>query len=140
MQVDVWNAESIRFQLPVGPVSGRYTFLYRHVCWRRNRTISMTTYILSRPIIHPEHDFSLTCKEWELRVFDAATLFTAFTFRGRFKTRRQEFDTLPPAIEAAQNDDRTCAYAVAQSGRSIVLDRADWPRWLERYRRNKAGY
>ena len=101
-----------------------------------NRNIPVEIYVLPRRIIRPEHDFSLSCEEWQLRVFDAATMFTAFTFRGRFKTRRQEFDQLPPAIEAARKDDRTCAYAVAPSGRSIVLDRADWPFWLERYRRN----
>jgi hypothetical protein len=87
-------------------------------------------------MIPPEHDFSLPLPEWELAVFDRATRFTVAGYRGRATRTYAAFDTLPEAMEAARNCDRCCVYAVAPSGRFICLDRADWPRWLERYARN----
>jgi len=86
------------------------------------------------PTRRPEHDFTLPLKEWELAVFDAATRFTAAGYRGRGTRVYSAFATLPEAIAAACANPICCVYAVAPSGRFIVLDRADWPTWLSRQR------
>ena len=85
----------------------------------------------------PEHNFSLKREEWESVVFDAATLFTVIEVNGRAGRTRAEFLAFPDAIAYAA-DRHACVYAVTASGRSIVLDRADWPRWATRYNLNRA--
>ena len=70
--------------------------------------------------------------EWELAMFDSAVLFTAIEVHGRAGRTRDEFTTLPEALVSAA-DRPACVYAVAPSGRTIVLDRADWPRWRARW-------
>jgi len=71
---------------------------------------------------------------WEVAVFDRATLFTAATMLGRSGRSRLEFPDPVAATEAAKDMPRTAVYAVDPNGRSIVLDRALWPMWLERWR------
>lgn len=70
---------------------------------------------------------------WEIAVFDRAVLFTAATMLGRFGRSRLEFPTPIAATEAAKNMPKTAVYAVDDNGRSIILDRALWPMWLERW-------
>lgn len=72
-------------------------------------------------------------QDWEDTAFDQATLFTAVTVRGRAGRERQEFDDPLAAMEYAAERPRTAVYAVNPTGRAIVLDRALWPRWRERW-------
>lgn len=82
------------------------------------------------PLINPS---TATRVEWEMAVFDNATLFTAVTMLGRGGRTRLEFATPQGAMDAALvGHRRTVTYAVA--GRHyMVMDRADWKMWSERY-------
>lgn len=84
-----------------------------------------------------EHNFSLKFNEWEPVVFDNAEHFRVVEFKGRGQRVSVRFEDLPSALRAADPLLRACVYAVTKSGRSIVLDRAQWPQWLERYNQLK---
>ena len=88
------------------------------------------------PIINPS---TATREEWEMAVFDRATLFTAVTMLGQSGRTRLEFATPMAAMEAAlAGDRRTVTYAVFNQ-HHIVMDRADWLMWTERYLQIHAG-
>jgi hypothetical protein len=88
----------------------------------------------------PEHDFSQTSENWERTVFDNAISFAVVLHQGCGQREREQYRTLPAAIRRAKrwrgSYGRTPAvYAIAASGRYICLDRADWPKWLARWRK-----
>jgi hypothetical protein len=79
-----------------------------------------------------------TFAEFEAAVFDAATRFTTFTHWGRGWSERVDHGAdLAAAFARSDADARTVVYAVAPSGRSIVLDRAERERWLAVYNARK---
>jgi sirohydrochlorin ferrochelatase len=92
--------------------------------------------VVTKTEIPPEHNFSLKYDEWELVVFDNAISYTVMQVLGGGNRNRQEFSDLPTALNAARDAYRTCVYAVTSAGRSIVLDRAQWPKWIARYKIN----
>lgn len=74
-----------------------------------------------------------TFAEFERATFDAATSFFTLTIRGRSGRERVEHGlNLEAALAHAAATPRTVAYALALSGRAIVLDRKDWPAWRMR--------
>jgi len=75
-------------------------------------------------ITRPEHDFSGGRESWEDRVVANASYFTVITFPGR---NRCEYPTLLEATQAAAAGQRTLVYAVAKSGRSVLVPRDKWP-------------
>lgn len=90
-------------------------------------------------MIRPEHE-ARTVEDFELAVFDdPGVQFHSIAIRGRGTRERQEFGSdLSRAIAYAQSDQRAVLYALAQSGRFIVLDSARWDFWLAR-RANRPG-
>lgn len=77
---------------------------------------------------------------FELDTFDAATVFTCGSSRGRGNRITLRFTTLQEAVEAYEKDNRSVVYAVSPAGRSIVLDGAKHAFWLARYAANAASY
>jgi hypothetical protein len=62
---------------------------------------------------------------WEDRVIEAADYFVVITFPGR---NRLEFESLYEAMEIAIHQRRALVYAVAASGRSVLVPRDKWPK------------
>lgn len=85
-------------------------------------------------MIRPEHE-AKTLEDFELAVFDdPGVKFHTIAIRGRGTRERQEFgDDLSRAIDYARSDQRAVIYALAQSGRFIVLDTKRLEFWLERH-------
>lgn len=91
----------------------------------------------SSPLTAPrgghEHDFLQPRESWDVSCFDRAALFAVVELRR--DRRRTEFRVLPWAIRYANQhlDDGACLYAIAESGRFALLDRARWNEWEDRW-------
>lgn len=73
---------------------------------------------------------------WEEAVFKDHAYFSVALFRGCGDYQRWEFDHLEEAITCASETEGNggrfrLLYVVNTAGRSVCLDRADWPKWLE---------
>lgn len=82
----------------------------------------------------PEHDFTQDREAWERSVFMSAVKFTSCLHLGRGDRETNIYLTLDAAIaDASTRRDpwgrRPIVYAVAASGRFVVLDEAHWPVW-----------
>lgn len=93
-------------------------------------------------VIRPEHQFPETRAEWELIVFKEAAYFTVVMSFGGGLRERYEYKELPSAIRKAERWEgphgrRPTLYAVTASGRSIPLDRKEWPIWLKMWKEGK---
>jgi hypothetical protein len=88
-------------------------------------------------------DFTQTLDAWERSVFMEATHFTVALFRGRGRYDHQEykdFNEALTAVEQPSNNGRPrLLYAVTREGRSVCLDRADRPAWLELWQTKQEG-
>ena len=78
-----------------------------------------------------EHDFAVPRENWETACFDNASYFAVIEMRR--DRHRTEFLILPWAIRYASERDDACLYAVAETGRFALLDRARWPEWEDRW-------
>lgn len=80
----------------------------------------------------PEHAPGLKIADFELAVFDNACNFRATEFKGRGTRDSRGFASLEEAIEFCRSRPRSVTYAVAASGRSMVIDRDKWDFFLAR--------
>lgn len=90
--------------------------------------------------MRPEHQFTKGIDHFEHAVFDGACRFVVAIMAGRDKRSRHDHGLdLIAAINQAKADARAVVYAVAPSGRHMVLDRAKWRYWLARRQQCLAG-
>lgn len=78
--------------------------------------------------MRPEHKFNVTITEWEEAVFGNADHIVVYRHVGR---TRRTFPDWPSAKADAETDARALVYAVAASGRSVLLEHKNWPKYDE---------
>ena len=84
----------------------------------------------------PEHNFMSSVDVWELAVFNSAKLFTVIEGRSPFNRTRSEFKTWPEARAFAEGRPQAMVYAVAGTGRQVMLVRSRWgeyQQWWDKY-------
>lgn len=87
-----------------------------------------------------EHDFGQTQEQWETAVFENASYFRTALWVGPGRYESKLFKDLPDAIQDAthrlgSHGRRPILSAVTATKRFIILDKADWPLWLARWKR-----
>jgi hypothetical protein len=80
-----------------------------------------------------EHEFNVPSLEWEKAVFEAAVISGYFAVYDAEVKKRVEFKTLQEGLQFAHDKPRALLYAVAQSGRHVVIPRQSWNEYAEFY-------
>ena len=93
--------------------------------------------------MRPEHKFLRTREEWEKVVFEEAEYFTCCRFMGRkvdhrgskFKTTKHPniFEAIKDALIDHTLGGLPMVYAVAPSGRNVLIPRSEWSRLLQQF-------